>query len=926
MLRSLKFGFVLFFIVSLVFNVSATDPISSGQNTSEQIKYMRQLLNGGFGELTEADRMMGNGALALMLKYSGPDNWHEADSLIQTTLKWEMAQPENLRRSFIFQNIAAYELLSKNNEAALNAIKLAEKYNKIKPDFTNDDYLSFRNNMLSVYRTAGDSNSARRIATADIVMLNKIQDESIPASDNLISYLWNCYKVFFYENSKDNAAIVNCFNLIQKHTARQLAAVGPENFKLQFLSDLLMAISQPFFLKYTDPDTISNMYQQVTTLFKSRKLSDQDKITFAGFLYNKANYFMSRNDLEEAAKAADMMYECIASNGSILDDLVQMKLYMIMWDIAMKRNDLEKMEKYYSLFRHFAESSGQDNNIFKSLFAKFDSLIAVLSDNKEESIANAINSYEIIKNEWDAQLPFMSNSDLENFLASSGDPASGILFVLTKYPDELSAEAYNAVLYRTGIQLRAQKNFKNLIETSKNREVKELYDSIQILNKNISREDYGNIKSYNDRLKIRDIEYKLVSLIKNEKTDFGKLPEWKDVRKKLKKDEAAIEMIFTGDSLFAMALILRNDSKKPEAVCLTKAKDLINFLKSKSKSNTSSLAGYANKLYSDEECRLYEMLWLPIEPYLKDIKTIYLSVAGVMNILSFNAIPTLDGKTLFDRYDIRQLTTTGVLANMPAYKSPKSALIVGDVDFSGIDTNNSDNNASNREVVDIDDFSDRGVSRIHFRRLPYTAMEADSVSKIMGKIKHTVLTRNNASEAELRRRLSDNPDLLHLATHGFFLSDVQSAIKVPYMKQHANLAASSMQRAGVALAGAENAWRGRGEEDDSDGILTALEVAEMNLEGVKLVTLSACETALGNFSFEGVYGLPRGFKQAGVQSLLVSLWSVDDRATSLFMTEFYRNWLSGSSLREAHREATAKVRSEFPSPAFWAPFILLDAN
>ena len=136
-----------------------------------------------------------------------------------------------------------------------------------------------------------------------------------------------------------------------------------------------------------------------------------------------------------------------------------------------------------------------------------------------------------------------------------------------------------------------------------------------------------------------------------------------------------------------------------------------------------------------------------------------------------------------------------------------------------------------------------------------------------------------------------------------------------------------MQRAGIALAGAEDTWTGvQQPEEANDGILTANEVAQMDLNGTQLVTLSACETALGDYSFEGVFGLPRGFKQAGVKSLLVSLWSVNDKSTSLLMSSFYRYWMQGETKQQAFKHAVNDVRKDYPEPFYRAPFVLLDAT
>ena len=151
-------------------------------------------------------------------------------------------------------------------------------------------------------------------------------------------------------------------------------------------------------------------------------------------------------------------------------------------------------------------------------------------------------------------------------------------------------------------------------------------------------------------------------------------------------------------------------------------------------------------------------------------------------------------------------------------------------------------------------------------------------------------------------------------------------MRVPFFKRYTLAASNSMQRAGVALADAEDTWNGtKTPPEANDGILTADEVSKLDLHGTQLVALSACETALGDYTFEGVMGLPRGFKQAGVESLLVSLWSVNDKSTAQLMTAFYRYWMQGETKQQAFKHAVSEVRKDFPEPFYWAPFVLLDA-
>ena len=137
-----------------------------------------------------------------------------------------------------------------------------------------------------------------------------------------------------------------------------------------------------------------------------------------------------------------------------------------------------------------------------------------------------------------------------------------------------------------------------------------------------------------------------------------------------------------------------------------------------------------------------------------------------------------------------------------------------------------------------------------------------------------------------------------------------------------------LDRCGLLFAGANTAWSGRSADlpvGVQNGILTAREITLMDLRDADLVVLSACETGAGDITGEGVFGLQRAFKQAGVKTIIMSLWKVSDPATQMFMSEFYANWLDRKqSKREAFRNAQNAVRAHYTEPYYWAGFVMLD--
>jgi CHAT domain-containing protein len=205
----------------------------------------------------------------------------------------------------------------------------------------------------------------------------------------------------------------------------------------------------------------------------------------------------------------------------------------------------------------------------------------------------------------------------------------------------------------------------------------------------------------------------------------------------------------------------------------------------------------------------------------------------------------------------------------------------------------------------------RDFSGLSFEPLPATAIEAASIKALLPDA--TLLTGPRATESAIKR--ARGPRVLHLATHGFFLGDTARGARGTSLRSQEN----PMLRSGLVFAGV-NALR----SEDDDGVLTALEAAGLDLGGTQLVVLSACEPGLGEVrNGEGVFGLRRAFVVAGAQTLVMSLWQVDDVTTQRMMTGYYKRLAAGEGRTEALRRAQLALLAEtkLRHPFFWASFI-----
>ena len=285
----------------------------------------------------------------------------------------------------------------------------------------------------------------------------------------------------------------------------------------------------------------------------------------------------------------------------------------------------------------------------------------------------------------------------------------------------------------------------------------------------------------------------------------------------------------------------------------------------------------------------------------------------------------------------------------------QTATLYGDIDYSLKDTSIMMANAERyRDIAEVSiiDLSGDTIQRSFAKNLPGTKKEIDSIKPILESlnINATVYAKDTACEESFKALSGKKQNILHVATHGFYW-------------KNDTLKKNPLDRCGLLFAGANTALGGHASilpEGVDDGILTAKEISNLDFRTTDIVVLSACETGLGDITGEGVFGLQRAFKMAGAQTILMTLWKVNDDATQRLMAAFYRHLSSGQSKRQAFRNAQQDMRNytvteerknassasdkyknkgktttenaviettttqPYSSPYYWAGFILLD--
>jgi CHAT domain-containing protein len=457
-------------------------------------------------------------------------------------------------------------------------------------------------------------------------------------------------------------------------------------------------------------------------------------------------------------------------------------------------------------------------------------------------------------------------------------------------------DLFDLRLITKGLILHPGYRLKNMIATSASAEIKSKYKQWEESKYSYATLRRADIIDASRLLYLSQQSEALEKWLRSNSPEFvrGFVVEkksWVDIQRRLGKDQAAVELVRLADGLAYGALILTAETKNGPVAAFTKSTDKLHLEK-------QFYTQYANAItHGVVDTISYNVYWAPILKVInenkaagKKIARIYISTDGVYHHLNLNTLfDPVSKRYVLEEVDIRPVTNLkDILVSASQGKQESDAVVVGRPAF--VTTLVMGNNI--------------------FTDLPGTEVEVNDIQQLLNTKKWTTTLLKHRDAQESAVKSITSPKLLHLATHGFFVN-VPSADYVDIMLN-----------SGVALAGAGDGTA----LNEEDGILTAFEMMNMNLERTNLVVLSACETGLGKFySGEGVYGLQRALRSAGAKAVIMSLWKVDDVATQQLMTTFYRLWLKDpKDPRGAFRTAQQELKKSFPDPKHWGAFVFTE--
>ena len=644
-------------------------------------------------------------------------------------------------------------------------------------------------------------------------------------------------------------------------------------------------------------------------------------------LNNLATIYTKLKDITKAKE----LYERIINEATSQQNIGTKALALINLSeiYLLYENDLSKAEEY------LLKAKQMDATSYVKDMAEMDLLFAQLLQMKDNAVDDIENYNTKIKDELANMYGHFSEIEREAYWTQKSQIMvllNNMSALISNRPKALKI-AYDNAIYTKNMHINSSRLLGQLVKYCSS-DIRNEYSSMINMKKILS--------DKNCALDSLDIYREIIS--QKEKAIVASIPDFKDklkalfktcddVREMLSDKEIAIEFILPqikfpieDSELSYGAMLLTNNDTVPKLIPLCSEnilEDLIDTYPPMGQDKIDNLYASSNKTF-------YKMIWEKLESYIPIGSTVYYSPTGYISKINLSAISNGNNR-LAEIYCFHEVSSTAIIneVKQDVRTDYHSAALYGDINYYEDVDLMAEKAKMYASYTSEEMIATRSLNRGAWDLLPGTKEEIETIAELLrGKGLDTYLfTQNDANEESFKAFDSNAPELIHIATHGFYFPQEKKVTSSFFNGLHSYTQKDySMLYSGLLFAGGNNTWIGKKiAESVEDGILTSDEISRLDLSKNQLIVLSACNTGLGDIDkVDGVFGLQRGLKRAGVKKILMSLWKIPDEETKELMAIFYRKLLEGNSPHRALELAQEHIKNTGKSPYYWAGFILLD--
>lgn len=637
---------------------------------------------------------------------------------------------------------------------------------------------------------------------------------------------------------------------------------------------------------------------------------------YAEILKNVATLYIAEKRFDIAFNSLTVAENIWRTKAGKKNNINLASIYTLTGDVYYQLKNYKKAEDFYTqskdLYEKFFSKSHPEYVKVQSKLAK---VYYMQKDFKRSKkfIEESLDNYEGFIKEYFPALSEREKAKYWNTIKSDFEFYNTLAFSQLEDFKDLTGRVYNYQLITKALLLNSSIKIRERILSSSDEVLKGQYNAWlqkkETLTIALSMSQEQLIENDIDRAMLQQQVEALEKELSQRSEGFGQSFEnkritFEEVKKSLRPSECAVEMVrfrhfnhVLTDSVVYAALYLKPDSKSPKAVLFADGKKMETRY---FKFYRHAITGKVKDIYS------YGIFWEPLQKELGQVSTIFLSADGIYNQINLESIPTPDGRYMLDNSNILLVSNTKDLYNNKVKTRSKStenvASMFGNPSFYLA------SNASN-----------------NWSPLPGTEKEVSQLQLLFKQ--NGWATNQFVEDKALEEAIKGmkSPKIFHIATHGLYKPSQAVTMEEELKGNEALLAQNPLMRTGLLLTGGGDLL------DKTDynynmenGILTAYEAMNLNLDKTDLVVLSACETGLGDLQAgEGVYGLQRAFLVAGAKVLIMSMFKVDDDATQKLFLKFYLKWLNSGNIRDSFTEAKKELRDEYPEPIYWGAFMMI---